>query len=545
MNNPLRLAFLLMLAAALPNSSLAEEPANLLPNGNFETNGKTPGWPEGWAKPKTGGSWEMEDVNHFVRLVSNQPGETVMLYREVPLPAEVKALELKWRWRCTNLKPGKQPWFDARIMMEVLDTAGAKVASPGAPYLRKSTDRWVEGTTRFLVPAGARALKLMPSLFQVESGALDLDDITLKPTSADALIAAAKAADAADLRATVPPEPENRARWPQELRVEGRRVLNKDGKEVWLQGVNAGGLESLAQDKHVMKSALVGVDDWKANIIRLPVKDDFWFGRTSFQKDGGKAYRENVDHIVTLVANRGSYLLLDLHRFRAPTAAHAEFWKDAAARYKNHPAVIFDLFNEPHGISWEVWRDGGYVSANKKGVDESAFLTEEEKIKNNAGFRSIGMLALLNAVRETGARNIVLAGGLAWANDLSGITKGFALEDRDGNGVIYSWHTYNWHKGWANIVPVAEKYPILVGEFGADTHKMDFIPLDAQEDPYTWVPDMLGFIQKHKLHWTGWCLHPKATPVLISDWDYTPTPFWGAFAKRALGGEQFEMKKMR
>jgi hypothetical protein len=32
---------------------------------------------------------------------------------------------------------------------------------------------------------------------------------------------------------------------------------------------------------------------------------------------------------------------------------------------------------------------------------------------------------------------------------------------------------------------------------------------------------------------------------MITDWDYTPSPFWGAFAKDALAGKQFEMKKMR
>ena len=30
---------------------------------------------------------------------------------------------------------------------------------------------------------------------------------------------------------------------------------------------------------------------------------------------------------------------------------------------------------------------------------------------------------------------------------------------------------------------------------------------------------------------------------MITGWDYTPTPFWGAFAKEALSGKQFELKK--
>jgi hypothetical protein len=56
---------------------------------------------------------------------------------------------------------------------------------------------------------------------------------------------------------------------------------------------------------------------------------------------------------------------------------------------------------------------------------------------------------------------------------------------------------------------------------------------------------MLGFIQKYRINWTGWCFHPKAAPCLIENWDYKPTPYWGEFAKRALSGEKFEMQKMR
>ena len=40
-------------------------------------------------------------------------------------------------------------------------------------------------------------------------------------------------------------------------------------------------------------------------------------------------------------------------------------------------------------------------------------------------------------------------------------------------------------------------------------------------------------------------LVPKAGPCMIKSWDYDPTPYWGAFARRALAGEKFEMKKMR
>ena len=63
---------------------------------------------------------------------------------------------------------------------------------------------------------------------------------------------------------------------------------------------------------------------------------------------------------------------------------------------------------------------------------------------------------------------------------------------------------------------------------------MNFIPDNQQEDPYTFSPNMLGFIQKYRINWTGWCFHPSAAPVMIENWDYKPTPYWGEFAKRAL-----------
>ena len=89
-------------------------------------------------------------------------------------------------------------------------------------------------------------------------------------------------------------------------------------------------------------------------------------GTGPYQNDGGVSYRACVDKIVRLAANRGAYVAIDLHRFRAPKAEHAAFWKDVAAKYKNHPAVLFDLFNEPNGITWEIWRDGGWVGEQGK-----------------------------------------------------------------------------------------------------------------------------------------------------------------------------------
>ncbi len=526
-------------------AAILQQHGSLITNGDFETDvKKQDGWPDDWGRLKEGGSWESEGGNHFLRMTSPKPGSMVMAYRTFDIPAGTEALELSWRQRVTGLKKGTSPWFDARIMLELKGIDGTKVGSPSPPYSQKDTDGWVERRTSFLVPDHALTLVLMPSLFQVQAGTFDLDDLVLKPTDPAQLLAAAKQREAEIKARYVPPEEPNRSRWPSELRVVGNRLHDRGGKEVWLQGVNAGGLETLPQDRQVIKSVVVAIDEWKSNCVRVPMNEAFWYGKSDYQKDGGKEYREILDQIIRLAANRGAYVAIDLHRFRAPKAEHAAFWKDFAAEYKDHPAVLFDVFNEPHGVSWDVWRNGGWID-EAKGIDESAFLTDEEKNKNR-GFESVGMQGLVDAVRSTGARNVIIAGGVFWCNDLSGIADGYALEDRTGNGIMYSWHTYNWHTGWEEkVLATAAKYPIFVGECGADITKMSFIPEADQEDPYTWVPDMLGFIQKHRLNWAGWCLHPKASPIMISDWSYTPTPFWGAFAKRALAGEKFPLKKTR
>ncbi|MDA3874166.1 MAG: cellulase family glycosylhydrolase [Kiritimatiellae bacterium] len=344
--------------------------------------------------------------------------------------------------------------------------------------------------------------------------------------------------------------PEN---WPLPLRVEGRWLRNSKDENVWLQGVAVPGLEISSIGHGCVHSVIVAIEEWNANVVRLPIKDEFWYGNgkgkangDTPQSDGGKAYRAMVDAAVMAAANRGAYLVLDHHRYRAVKPEHIPFWVELAQRYSNHPAVLFDIINEPHGISWEVWRNGGPVyEKGKAPVDQAGFLSKEEQAEI-LKFESPGMQKMVVAIRETGATKVIVAGALDWAYDLSGILKGYALEDPSGNGIMYASHIYNWKKGWQKaFLDASEHYPILLGEVGADVQKMNFLPEDIQEDPYTWVPDMLGTIQKHQLHWTGWSFHSWATPRMILDWEYTPTPFWGAYAKRALAGEAFTVEHYR
>ena len=482
-----------------------------------------------------------------------------MTHEFIPVffPAGTEGARISFDVRVEGVKKGSQPWFDARMMTKFIDRKYKDVGNGPNIGGWSGTKDWFTVSKTVQVPSGAPGIALMPTLFNVKAGKMSIRHLSVEPQSKFELSPEEKAAAAERERQAkarfVADEKENRAKWPKMLRVSGNRLVDPEGNEVWLQGVNAGGMESVPNGDQVVKSVVVAIDQWKANCIRLPVTEAFWNGTGPYQNDGGVSYRACVDKIVRLAANRGAYVAIDLHRFRAPKAEHAAFWKDVAAKYKNHPAVLFDLFNEPNGITWEIWRDGGWVGEQGK-HDESAFLSDDEK-KKNRGFQSIGMQALIDAARSTGAKNVVLASGMFWANDLTGIEseaieKGekpsYRLKDPDGNGIVYEWHTYHWHKGWARILPVAAKHPIFLGEVGAaPKEQMTFINDSWKEDPYTFSPNMLGFIQKYRINWTGWCFHPKAAPCLIENWDYKPTPYWGEFAKRALSGEKFELKRMK
>jgi hypothetical protein len=525
----------------------AGDPLAAAANPGFEIDADSNGWPDGWTDGIPAATWETDDGNHFLRLASQSPGATVVFGQVLPLPSGAEKIEIRWRQRITDLSAGSRPGQYACIAMEFIDASGVAL-SPALsfPSYQRNSSGWESKLGRFTVPAGAVSFRFAPSLVRVDRGIYDLDDISLAAADAPVPVTAPvvlekPAAVSAPLSTTLSPPA---AGAPPELRVQGNRLVTvKGGQEVWLQGVNIPSLEWSVKGERILKGIGIAVDDWKANVIRLPVKGDHWFGRGTkhnTQTDGGAAYRALIDQAVALASSKGAYLILDLHHYRAPRPGDLEFWKDAATRYKNNPAVLFDLLNEPHGTTWEIWRDGGFLEEKKKPGDEDTFLTEVEKLHNKRGYESPGMQKMLDTVRATGARNIVVIGGLDYAYDLSGIVNGFALKDSSGNGIMYSSHVYPWKKSWQKkFLDAAAKHPILLGEVGGDAKKMTFIPANHQENVETWVPAMLGLIQKHRLNWTGWCFHPSASPRMLADLNYTPTSFWGQPAKDALAGKKF------
>ncbi len=319
------------------------------------------------------------------------------------------------------------------------------------------------------------------------------------------------------------------------LKVVGTRILDRRNHPVRLRGVNAASLEWTSNGEgHILQTVNAAIQDWHVNIIRLPLSQDRWFGKAREQTDGGKAYRELVAQIVNECATQHCYIILDLHwsdcnewganigQHSMPDTNSVVFWRNFAPVYANNPAVLFDLYNEPHDVSWDVWLKGGMI-LDKPNQRNAVAKT----------YQCVGMQAMLDAVRSTGARNVVIAGGLDWAYDFSGILAGRQLADLKGNGVIYASHCYD-NKGdsvdtWiAKMEQATAKLPVIVSEFGGNSGPSRRVPTD------NWLLHVLQAIEDHQWSYTAWDLHRSAGPTLISDWNYTPSPRFGVFVKQAL-----------
>jgi aryl-phospho-beta-D-glucosidase BglC (GH1 family) len=232
--------------------------------------------------------------------------------------------------------------------------------------------------------------------------------------------------------------------------------------------------------------------DWNANVVRLSVNQAFWLNTAP---KVSMAYAAELARVITAIEKAGMDVIVDSHRSSTGYMADANsvvFWKEVATVYRDDPHVLFELFNEPHDISWDLWLKGG-TAPNGSVVH--------------------GMQELYNAVRSTGANNLVVVGGLNWAYELSGI----ATHRVVGNNIVYATHPYNypgkqpsdWDRAFGAL---AATDPIIATEFGN---------YDCSKGYYQAFVD---YARAHKISWTAWAWYPGGCgfPGLITDSNGTP-----------------------
>ncbi len=309
------------------------------------------------------------------------------------------------------------------------------------------------------------------------------------------------------------------------LHVAGNQLVNSSGTPVRLLGVDRSGTEyACAQgwgmfDGPSDPASVAAIASWHTDAVRVPLNEDCWLGINGVPAAySGANYRNAIASYVSELNAAGLVAILDLHwgapgsqlatgQEQMPDADHAPaFWASVAGTFAHTPGVVFDLFNEPHDVSWSCWLNG-------------CTLTN--------GTAVAGMQQLLDSVRAAGATQPVMVEGLNWGGDLSGW---LAHEPSDpAHDLVASVHLYNFSQCntvscWdSTIAPVAAAVPVVTGELGETDCGTGFIDnympwADAHGVSYlAWAWDAGG----------GWSC--SSGPGLLQSYDGTPNTFGAGF----------------
>jgi endoglucanase len=312
------------------------------------------------------------------------------------------------------------------------------------------------------------------------------------------------------------------------ISVRGNQLVNGSGQVVTLHGVDISGTEWQCLYGQAFygpsnEASIAAMVAWHVNAVRIPLNEDCWLGINGAPKDIA-AYHEEIQSYVNRLHAHGIYAILDLH-WNAPgsTLSHLgrgfagfyemadgshspAFWSSVASYFKEDHAVLFDLFNEPVNISWSCWLNGCMAPR---------------------GYQTAGMQQLVDAVREAGATQPVMLGGLEWGSQLghSWLTN---LPNDPAGQLVASVHVYNQNSVSyfnANLGGVAAKYPVVAGEIGetdcGDTDIDAFMPwADAHGVSY--------------VAWAWFVGSCSSYPSLISNYSGAPTSFGVGYRNHLL-----------
>ena len=309
--------------------------------------------------------------------------------------------------------------------------------------------------------------------------------------------------------------------------VRGNELVDASGQPFRLLGVDRSGTEfQCAYGRGIFygpttERTIQAMLSWHVDAVRLPLNEDCWLGINGVARaDSGVAYRRAITRYVEALGRAGVVVILDLHwsapgtelargQMQMADAEHSPaFWRSVAETFRNDRGVVFDLYNEPYGISWRCWRDGCVLPG---------------------GWRTAGMQELVDAVRSTGARQPIMLGGIGYASDLSGWLRD---EPHDPlHQLVASFHVYNFSgcadkACWNRTVGrLARTVPVVTGELGQNGCGDQFI------DRY------MSWADAHGVSYLGWAWDPGTScssfPDLVTSWNGTPTPY-GAGLKKHL-----------
>ena len=305
------------------------------------------------------------------------------------------------------------------------------------------------------------------------------------------------------------------------VKVKGNKFVDPQGQEIIFRGLCFSDPVKLVRDGQWNERYFAAAADWGANIVRFAVHP------TNLNAMGWEETFAAMDQGIEWARQHGMYVIMDWHtignlkdeRYTSPMYNTTKeetfkFWRTVAQRYKDEPTVaLYELYNEPTvtgpgmgSCSWTEWRD----------------LQEQ----------------IIDTVRTYNPNALCLCAGFNWAYDLTPV----AQEPIRRPNVAYVSHPYPmkrsepWEEQWEQDFGfVADTYPVICTEIG----------FCLADEPGAHIPvmstDVYGehitkYFEQKGISFTVWCFDVNWSPMLISDWDFTPTT-QGRFFKAYLQGQ--------
>ena len=166
-----------------------------------------------------------------------------------------------------------------------------------------------------------------------------------------------------------------------QLRVNGIKLVDKQGKPVMLRGMSYG-WHNFWPRFYNAESVKWLYNDWGCNVVRAAMGVEPANGYLQ-KPDWSK---EKVKAVVDGAIKEGIYVIIDWHSHNINLKEAKEFFTEMAREYGKHPNIIYEIFNEPDQESWK---------------DVKAYSTE-----------------VISAIRAIDPDNIILVGNPHWDQDI-------------------------------------------------------------------------------------------------------------------------------
>lgn len=305
------------------------------------------------------------------------------------------------------------------------------------------------------------------------------------------------------------------------LITSGNRILQADTMTpILLRGVNRSGLEyaNIEETQFTEDEVREIVTGWNANVIRVPFNQHWCLqGRNG---EPAQSYLSSLDQVISWAAALGAYTILDLqwldietiyghtaegrpnHVPPLPNPYTIDLWTTLAQRYRHEPAVLFDLFNEPH----DRLEDDPHPLYL---IDDDGNIVESDQTRVAPEHWLPWAIRLTEVIRRIRPDGILLIGGVDWAFDLRGIRI-------DAPNIVYSTHIYPNRKfhAWLNALGNWSDVPLFVGEWGGTDADLEF------------GRRLTHLLRRLGIGWTAWSWrdHPHLIESPRAP-NFKPTPF--------------------